>query len=678
MPRVKGFYLLVNFCFIYGLACARNSPVLDSLLACLPASNSDTSKVNLLNRIAYEYTGNYSDSGVRYAEEAVGLATSLAWTRGIMLSKKILGRIYWYQKDFKKALTYHKGAIRIAEQARDKYQAASIAVYLGQDYGDDGQYREAMNSFNRARAFYESAGDPPQLANVCLLISWVHSQQGNYPGSSKANMEALRIFESIKDEYGAAVASANIAADLMTLGKHEAAIPYVVRSSAGHLQAGDYVNVAGDFVMLADAYSSLARYSEALKYAMKGLGYGRKINDAFVIGQAYEMIAGIYFKQDDFDKSAPAFRDAIASYRTANSAHSLSTNYSRLGTCYVRLHEPARAKAALDSAAYFEEQLESSAVLSEYLSSRQLYDSLTGNWKEAYLNHYKYVSIRDSIYNAEASKKLLQSQVQYEFDKREAASKAEQDKKDTRQRTIRNSIMMAFGGVLIFSIVVYRQRNKISKARKRSDELLLNILPGEVAEELREKGSADAKQFDEVTVMFKDFKGFTQISEKLTPKELVQEIHYCFKAFDDIISSHGIEKIKTIGDSYMCAGGLPVVNTTHPEAVVAAALEIREFMRQHVQERRRLGQEVFEIRIGIHTGPVVAGIVGVKKFAYDIWGDTVNIASRMESSGEAGRINISGSSYELVKDRFRCEHRGKIAAKNKGEIDMYFVEEAIV
>jgi adenylate cyclase len=215
--------------------------------------------------------------------------------------------------------------------------------------------------------------------------------------------------------------------------------------------------------------------------------------------------------------------------------------------------------------------------------------------------------------------------------------------------------------------------------KKKSDDLLLNILPLEVAEELKQKGSAKAKQFDQVTVMFTDFKGFTQISEKLSPSELVTEIHTCFKAFDNIITKYNIEKIKTIGDAYMCAGGLPVTNTTNAIDVVIAAMEIQQFMQEHLQQRKNENKELFEIRIGIHTGPVVAGIVGVKKFAYDIWGDTVNIASRMESSGEAGKVNISGSTYELVKGNpmaigFNCIHRGKILAKNKGEIDMYFVE----
>ena len=270
--------------------------------------------------------------------------------------------------------------------------------------------------------------------------------------------------------------------------------------------------------------------------------------------------------------------------------------------------------------------------------------------------------------------------MQYEFDKKEASAKAEQEKKDAvamkelqRQKLIRNSFVGGFTTVLLFAGIFLKQRNKIKKGKKLSDELLLNILPEEVAEELKAKGSAEAKHFDEVTVMFTDFKGFTQISEKLSAKELVMEIDTCFKAFDNIISKYNIEKIKTIGDSYMCAGGLPVVNETNAADIVNAALEIQQFMHEHLQQRKREGKELFEIRIGIHTGPVVAGIVGVKKFAYDIWGNTVNIASRMESSGEAGKVNISGATYELVKNKFNCTHRGKIEAKNIGEIDMYFV-----
>jgi class 3 adenylate cyclase len=214
-----------------------------------------------------------------------------------------------------------------------------------------------------------------------------------------------------------------------------------------------------------------------------------------------------------------------------------------------------------------------------------------------------------------------------------------------------------------------RYVKEINQSNIKINNLLLNILPADVAEELKDKGAAQAKLFDNVTVLFTDFVGFTQVSEKLSPKELVAEIHTYYTAFDKIMEKHGLEKIKTIGDSYLAICGLPLSNENHAKQAVLASIDILEFMNHHEMEGGK-----FNIRIGINSGSVVAGIVGVRKFAYDIWGDTVNTASRMESNGAVGKINISETTYKLVKDHFNCSYRGKVKAKNKGEIDMYFVE----
>lgn len=224
------------------------------------------------------------------------------------------------------------------------------------------------------------------------------------------------------------------------------------------------------------------------------------------------------------------------------------------------------------------------------------------------------------------------------------------------------------------SLVLEEKNRMIQEERQRAENLLLNILPAAIAEELKLQGRAQARRFDQATVMFSDFKNFTAIAERLTPEELVRELDYCFKGFDQIISKYGLEKIKTIGDAYMVVGGLPDPDPAHPSKVINAAIEILRFLEDYQRERRKKNLPFFEARVGIHTGPLVAGVVGDKKFAYDVWGDTVNVAARMESVSEPGRINISAETFKLIQQEFNCVHRGKIQVKNKGEVEMYFVE----
>lgn len=214
------------------------------------------------------------------------------------------------------------------------------------------------------------------------------------------------------------------------------------------------------------------------------------------------------------------------------------------------------------------------------------------------------------------------------------------------------------------------------ESRKKSDELLKNILPEVIAEELKEQGISAARSYNLVTILFTDFKDFTSLSQEMNAIDLVNEIDENFQAFDGICERLGIEKIKTIGDAYMAAAGLPIPYPDAAKRAVQAALEMQEFVKQHMSERRKAGKPCFEMRVGIHTGPVVAGIVGVKKFQYDIWGDTVNTASRMESSSESGKVNISRATYEQIADdpELHFTPRGKIAVKGKGEVEMYFVE----
>jgi class 3 adenylate cyclase len=214
----------------------------------------------------------------------------------------------------------------------------------------------------------------------------------------------------------------------------------------------------------------------------------------------------------------------------------------------------------------------------------------------------------------------------------------------------------------------------LSSEKNRSERLLTNLLPVKIIEKLKDYQGLIANHYDQCTVMFTDFKDFSILTEELSTIELVTELNYCFSAFDDIIDKYGIEKIKTIGDSYMCVGGIPVPKEKHSVDVILAALEISDFIRQYKEKRIAINKKFFEIRIGIHTGHLIAGIVGKHKFSYDVWGDTVNYASRLENASIPGMINISEATHILVKDYFDCTYRGKIAVKNKIETNMYFVE----
>lgn len=263
---------------------------------------------------------------------------------------------------------------------------------------------------------------------------------------------------------------------------------------------------------------------------------------------------------------------------------------------------------------------------------------------------------------------------------------AEAELAQEKSEALRNILMLLVGFIFLLALLFFiRYRSKHRTAKElsnknkiieeeqiRSNALLLNILPPAIADELKARNKVAARKYDQATVMFIDFKGFTHIAEQLSPERLVEELDLCFSNFDRIISNYKIEKIKTVGDAYICASGLSDLNTS-PSDIVKAALEIQDFLLGLKAERMGQGLPYFEARVGIHIGPVVAGVVGAKKFAYDIWGDTVNTAARMEEACETGHINVSEAAYWLAKYEFEWQPRGKITAKNKGAMDMYYV-----
>ena len=504
------------------------------------------------------------------------------------------------------------------------------------------------------------------------------------------------------------------------LGNSTEALDYYHQSLKIALEIGDSSRIGGTYFNIGTLHRKQKDIDKALTNYRKSLSIRSKLSEPDTVGiiNCYNAIGISWRKKDNLDSAFFYYNRSLNLSKSVEDPDGVLMAYSNLGvlmtlrketdlakvyydssytiarsignkraiaTYYTNIAGIMQVKQRLDSAlfyikkgiALYQETKSANGQASNYMRASKIFEKQSKP-DSALVYLKKHYQIKQEIFNEKNTKELAEKSLQFEFDQEKLKLELERQAERRQARIINYATL---GGIVLLVIIViitliaYRNKKRdniiIAKEKARSEELLLNILPEETAEELKTSGHAVPRSYEMVSVLFTDFKGFTRISEKLTPEELVAEIDVCFKKFDQIAEKYGIEKIKTIGDAYMAAGGLPVANTTNAEDVINAALEIRDFMLGYKQ---RKGDNGFEIRIGVHTGPVVAGIVGIKKFAYDIWGDTVNTASRMESSGAPGKVNVSGYTHELVKDKFTFEHRGKIAAKNKGEIDMYFVE----
>ena len=644
--------LLISF---QVLTFSQDQRIVDSLQTILEAEMQDSNKVKILNRLSHAYLGNNPDKAMDYARQSLALSGQIGYEKGIASSYNSIGNIFYLKGDFPEALKNYSVSLKINEEIGQKKNIASAYNNIGNIYKQQGNYPEALKQYSTALKISEELMDKKSIAGAYLNMGTIHYFQGNYPEALENYSASLKINEELGQKQGIASAYSNIGNIYRKQGKY----PEALENFSGVLkiseESGDKQGIASSYNNIGNVYEKQGNYPEALKEYFAALKISEELGDKNNIAGFYLNIGIIYFKQEKYDDASLYLNNAL----------SLSKEIGVLETTK-----------------------ESYSGLSELNIAR-------GNYKQA-LEHYQlYIDARDSLVNKENTRKIVQQQMQYEFDKKESAIKAEQEKKDAKaqkelqmQKWVRNGFIAGFATVLLFAFIFFRQRNRISREKKiseeerrkaddekkRSEELLLNILPYEVAEELKSTGISKAKTYSMVSVMFTDFKDFTRVSEKVSAELLVSEIHDCFSAFDRILEKYKIEKIKTIGDAYMCASGLPVLNYTHATDLIDAAMEIRNFMLTRKIVKEAKGEIAFELRIGINTGAVVAGIVGVKKYAYDIWGDTVNIAARMEQNSEAGKINISGSTYLLVKDKFKCIYRGKIAAKNKGEVEMYFVE----
>ncbi|MBL0034949.1 MAG: tetratricopeptide repeat protein [Flavobacteriales bacterium] len=559
------------------------------------------------------------------------------------------------------------------------------------------------------------------------------SMKSDYATSLDYLQQCLLTARAMPDPKREANTYSNMSNVYKNLGDLPLALEHLQKSLRIDTELGNREGLAGTYNNIGNIHTELGDLPKALEHYQRSAQLAEELNNDKGRAQALMNLGATHLEMGDRMRALEEFLKSLSLYRTMGRKLEMGMAFNNLGRTYARLERKAEAHSSLDSARTLFTELGSNRQLARnhyyrgdlLLEEDKAREAIgecklgldiarqnnlpqqrkecseclmmayerSGDLANAFRAQKEYMQVGDSLDALNNSKEVMRLDLQRQFQERQIADSLDNvrqryeeqldyNRKLGREREQRNIFLFSGMGVLLLAGALWnrlrytrRSRAEIQQEKERSEELLHNILPIEVAAELKTKGHADAKHFDQVTMLFTDFKGFTQVSELLTPTELVEELNVCFKAFDVIMGTYHVEKIKTIGDAYMAAGGVPEPREGAVRDTVLAALDMQAFMQHRYVERVRAGLPGFQMRVGLHTGPVVAGIVGMKKFAYDIWGDTVNTASRMESSGEVGQVNISESTYALVKDepQLTFTSRGKIEAKGKGELEMYFV-----
>lgn len=644
---LKLIFLIIPIYFIFGVSPSFAQINTDSLWNIWQDSeNNDSVRLDALRIMGNEgFLMANPDSSFQLGQIKFDFAQIKNMELQMVRALLLMGVSNYNKGNYTEALDYYYRSLEISERIGNKHQITRALNNIGNIYVIQAQFDRAIRYLTRTLRMHEELGNQLGMASTLNNIGVIYLDQGDNEEALDAFSQCLEILETLEHTRGMASMLTNLAIVYENMGDIESALQKQFESLELEEKVGDRHSMALTLGNIGLLFRTMTEYDSAIVYFERGLEIAQDLGDQVETSASLTNLARVYADLGQHQRSIGFAERSIVLARESGAIREMRNAAESLFHSYKEVGRPG----------------------------------------EALEMHELFIQMRDSILNQENQREVLQQHFSYEMEKQEALADAEQEKirAVNREQIRRKNLQLnAFiGGLALMSLlagVFLVQRRRIGKEKKRSDTLLLNILPEETAEELKTNGYAESRYFDEVSVLFTDFVGFTKFSENLAPGEVVEVIHDCFSIFDDIVTKYNIEKIKTIGDAYMAVGGLPTPNKTHASDMVYAALEMQEAMNDYFAKRKEQGLTAMGVRLGINSGPVVAGVVGKKKFQYDIWGDAVNTAARMESSSDPGRVNISESTFERVKDQFECTYRGKIHAKNKGEIGMYFVVRELI
>lgn len=662
----------------------------DSLLAQLPDAKGDTNEVNLLQTLSSEFRSSDPDKGIAYGNKGLKLAKKLAWKRGQANSYNSIATNYGKKSDINKALEYYQKSLKINKKIGSKEGMAGNYGNIGNIYIRQSDYPKAIEYLQKSLKMDEASDNMGGVALSLGNISYIYLRQSNYPKALEYQQRALKINEEIGNSKGIALNLNGIGVIYNNLSNYPKALEYQQKALKINEEMGNKYSIAINLGNIGNLYLKQLNYQKAIEYHQKALNINEEIGNKDGIALNLGNIGVLYAAQLNFTESIEYQQKSLKINEELGDKTSVAYNYMNIGELYLKLSQDTVLSKVRNESLYvsLSKEINLNRSIEYYLDSKQLFEEMNalnelsmiyynlheayyqkGMYKQSVEAHRKYKELQDSIFSQENSDKIANLEKSREDDLKQKEIEKQNIRITEQEKREKLILYFSIGIVLLMTVVMI----VIYRLLKRSDKLLYNVLPVSIAKRLKNKEHPISDYFEQASIVFIDIVNFTEMARDADPRRVVEALNRIFTKYDTIAKKYGLEKIKTIGDSYMAAAGIPEVQKDNTHRAAQMALEVKAMMAEyHTVDGTKI-----EVRIGLDCGPVVAGVIGENKFIYDMWSDAVNTASRMESSSIAGQVHVSERFKDAVTEyeKFDYVERGEIEIKGKGKMKTYFIEE---